>query len=79
MAEIAKSFFGPGTPGMIMLGVLLAGLITFLGERFLVSIGKGTWSIYYKTGMEIAAILSVVGVALTLLGKIFGLSQGNGF
>lgn len=79
MAEIAKSFFGPGTPGMIMMGVLLAGLITFLGERFLVSIGKGPWSVYFKTGMEIAAILSVFGVALNLLGKIFGLSQGSGF
>jgi hypothetical protein len=79
MGEIAKSFFGPGTPGMIMMGVLLAGLITFLGERFLVSIKKGTWAVYFSTGMEIAAILSVVAVALTLLGKIFGLSQGKGF
>jgi len=79
MGEIARSFFGPGTPGMVMMGVLLAGFITFVGERFLSSIGRGTWAVLFKTGMEVSAILAVVGVALKLLSKIFGLSQGSGF
>lgn len=79
MGEIAKSFFGPGTPGLVMMGLLLAGVITFIGERFLVTLGRGNWAVYFKTGMELAAIGAVVAIALKMLGTIFALSQGSGF
>ncbi len=77
MAEIAKLFFGTGTAGMVMLALLLGGLVAFMGEKFLVTIGKGFYAAMFKTGMEIAAVLAVVGVAVTLLVKIFEISVGT--
>lgn len=77
MGEIAGTFFGSGTAGMMMLGLLFAGLIAFLGEKFLVTIGKGFYAAIFKTGMEIAAVLAVATVAVMLLKKIFDLAMGT--
>ncbi len=77
MGEAAGTFFGSGSAGMVMLGLLLGGIVCFAGEKLLITAGKGFFATLFKTGMEIAAILAVLGAAITLLVKIFNVAMGN--
>lgn len=79
--QVAGTFFGTvnGAPtaGMIMLGLLVGGLVSYAGERLLITTGRAFYATMFKTGMEIAAVFAVLGSAIALLVKIFKLALGD--
>jgi len=76
MGEAAKQVFGIGQPGFVIISLVTLGVGSWLGEMITTAVGKGQISAMIRTGTTIAAILSVVAVAWTLLSKFYNFTQG---
>lgn len=76
MGEAAKQVFGPGSPGFVIISLVTLGVGSWLAEMITTAIGKGNISAMIRTGTTIAAILSVIAVAWTLLTKFYSFTQG---
>ena len=71
MGEAARQVFGFGQPGFVIVTLVVLGVGSWLGEMVTNAIGKGQISAMIRTGTQIAAILTVISVAWTLLTKFF--------
>lgn len=78
MAEAAIRAFGPGSPGFVILLLVMLGVGSWLGEMITTAVGKGQISAMIRTATTIAAILSVVAVAWQLIDKFFKFTSGKG-
>ena len=77
MAEAAAKVFGPGSPGFVILGLVLLAVVSWVGEWIASAVNKGQLAAMIKTASLIVGVLFVLGVAVELLGKFFALASGT--